>query len=90
MIWNGPIQFSQQLRSGNMVDQRVEVILKPEIKAHERNQPNQVASGLHTELFRWDMEAGETRAAIFHIPVPGYIVAPAALTVFTTPCQEPL
>lgn len=90
MIWNGPIQFSQQLRSGNMIDQRVEVILKPKIKAHERNQPNQVASGLHTELFKWDMEAGETRAAIFHIPVPGYVVAPAALTVFTTSCQESL
>ena len=88
MIWNGPMQFSQQLRNGQMIDQRVEVILKPEIKAHERNQPDQVPNGLHTTFFRWDMLPGETRAALFHIPVPGYIIAPAALTVVTTPCKS--
>ena len=88
MIWNGPIQFSQQLRGGEMVDQRVDVILTPEIKYHEWDHPDHVPQGLHEPLFRWDMHAGETRAAIFHIPVPGYIVAPAALTVETEPCQS--
>jgi hypothetical protein len=90
MIWNGPIQVSQELRDGSIIDNRHSVILSPELTREDRQNPDQVASGLHHSLFRWDILPGEHRASSIEIPVPGYIVAPAALTVEVTPCSSPV
>ena len=86
MLWNGPIQFSQQLRNGSLADQRVDVILTPSIAQDEWGSPINVPKGLHKPLFRWDLEPGEERLVSLLVPVPGYIVAPAAITVEPKPC----
>lgn len=86
MIWNGPIQFSQQLKGGSLVDHRLNVVLTPTIAQDEWSSPVNVPKGLHTPLLRWDLSPGEERFASVLIPVPGYIVAPAALTVELRPC----
>lgn len=82
MLWNGPIYIEQQLRDGQWFDQKENVILTA---THHQQQG--IANGLHQPLFRWDLNPGESRQAKFFIPVPGYIVAPAALTVETNPCS---
>ena len=81
MIWNGPIYTEYQMRNQSWVDQKKQVILTPTAQ-----KKTGVAEGWHEPLFRWDLKPGETRQSRFFIPVPGYIVAPAALTVETTPC----
>lgn len=86
MLWNGPLLLSQQLGDGSMVDQLHEVIMTPTIARDEWGSPNNIPRGLHKKLFRWDLKPGENRLARLHIPVPGYIVAPAAITVETSPC----
>lgn len=86
MLWNGPIQLSQQLRGGELIDQRFDVILTPTIAQDEWGSPINVPKGIHKPLLRWDMEPNEERFASILIPVPGYIVAPAALTVEVKPC----
>lgn len=50
------------------------------------NEPVANPADLSRPLFRWEMNAGERRAAVVRIPVPGYVVAPAAPTVESTPC----
>jgi len=86
MLWNGPIVLSQQLRSGALVDQRHSVILTPTIAQDEWTSPINVPKGIHKPLLRWDLSPGEERLASLLIPVPGYIVAPAALTVELSAC----
>jgi hypothetical protein len=86
MMWNGPVWFRQELRGGRVAEGREHVILKPSLRPGEERDRLGVPADVSRALFRWDMNAGESRKAVVRIPVPGYVVAPAALTVESTPC----
>ena len=88
MLWNGPVSIRQELRGGVFAEGRQDVILKPSLRPEEERDSLGVPADLSRPLFRWEMNAGERRSAVVRIPVPGYVVAPAALTVESTPCDR--
>ena len=84
MLWNGPLHARYQLRGGDYTELERAVVLTP--TGASASDPKETASGLSAPLLRLDMEPGEEREVRVRLPVPGYIVAPAALTVEVTPC----
>lgn len=87
MSWNGPMAIRQQVRGGGWVGGREHVVLKPALGLFEGSDPLSVPAGLSRPLLRWDMNPGEQREVVLQIPVPGYVIAPAAITVETSPCE---
>ena len=84
MLWNGPLHARYQLRGGERTTLERAVVLTP--TGASPSDPTATASGLTAPLFRLNMEPGEAREVRVRLPVPGYIVAPAALTAEVTPC----
>jgi hypothetical protein len=85
MLWNGPIRFRERRSGGEWAEARAHVILKPPSNGSRRDSlavPGEVSQ----PLLRWKMNAGERREVVVQIPVPGYVVAPAAITVESAPC----
>jgi hypothetical protein len=87
MIWNGPVAVRQQVRGGAWVSGREHVVLKPALGLFDGSDPLSVPASLSRPLLRWDMNPGEQREVVLQIPVPGYVIAPAAITVETSPCE---
>lgn len=82
MLWNGPIEINQELSSGEWVNEIQNVILTPTTNRNDTD----LVSGLVRPLFMWRLQPNEQRSMRIKIPVPGYIVAPAALVFETRAC----
>ncbi len=81
MLWNGPVEVLSS--AGALL---FHPVLRYAPTAAEQADPHRAMASMRKALATVRVEAGDTEAVQVRLPVPGYIVAPVALTVESRPC----
>jgi hypothetical protein len=83
MFWNGPISTVTSA-SGRVT----QAILNHAPTAAEQGDPHRALGSMRHTLAEIRLDAGGSETIAVRFPVPGYIVAPVALTVHAEPCED--
>ena len=81
MFWNGPVRATM---NGSTSEHHV--VLRAAPSAAERSNPNLAMQSMRKTLGNVRLDDGEEGTVRVEFPVPGYIVAPIAVTALVSPC----
>lgn len=82
MFWNGPVEAT-----ADATTKQSQAILRYAPTSAEQADPTRAMASMRHELASVRIEVGGTEDVRVRFPVPGYIVAPVALTVDARPCH---